>query len=61
MRTKEEIKRLKEEEPWEYDALYSDPVTGQSHSDNSGCAEVFFIALIALGTWGLVSLIINTI
>lgn len=57
MRAKEEIKRLKEEEPWKYEALYGDPITGQTTSDSNGCAEVFFIALIALGVWGLLNTI----
>jgi hypothetical protein len=55
--TKENIKWLKENEPWEYDALYGDPVTGQTTSDDSGCISVIFIGLIALGIWGLVNLI----
>jgi hypothetical protein len=56
MKTKEEIKKLKAEEPWEYDALYDDPVTG-----SDGFAEVFFITLIALGVWGIVNYLLNEI
>jgi hypothetical protein len=54
--TKEEKDYLKEHRPWEYEALYGDPVTGRTDVDTTG-VEVFFIILIALGIWGLISLI----
>lgn len=54
---KEDKEWLKENAPWDYDALYGDPVTGFSGSDDSGCLGVIFIGLIALGVWGLAELI----
>lgn len=51
--TKEDKQWLKENEPWNYEARFSDPVTGSTSTDTTG-AEVFFIAL---GIWGLLSLI----
>lgn len=55
--TKESKKWLKENEPWEYDALYGDPVTGFSDSYDSGCLGVIFIGLVAFGVLYLVYLI----
>ena len=55
--TKEHKQWLKENEPWNYEALFGDPVTGRTDSDSSGFAEVFFIFCIGLGIWGLISLI----
>ena len=44
--TKEEYKKwLKENEPWRYDDLYGDPVTGFSGSDNGDCFEIVFILI----------------
>jgi hypothetical protein len=54
--TKEEKQWLKENEPWRYDDLFGDPVTGNTNTNTAG-AEVFFIILIALGVWGLISFI----
>ena len=51
--TKEHKQWLKENEPWNYEAFYGDPVTGSTSTDTTG-AEVFFIAL---GIWGLLNLI----
>ncbi len=57
---KEEQKQwLKENEPWNYEALYGDPVTGRTDTDDSGCLGVIFIGIIALGIWGLVEFIIK--
>jgi hypothetical protein len=53
--TKEEKDYLKEHRPWEYEALYGDPVTGQTDIDTS--IEVWLIIFLALGIWGLISLI----
>ena len=49
--TKEEIKWMKENAPWDYEALYGDPVTG--NATNSGCGELILIVLIALGIGSL--------
>ena len=54
--TKEHKQWLKENEPWNYEAFYGDPVTGSTSTDTTG-AEVFFLALVALGVWGLFNLI----
>ena len=55
--TKEDKKWLKANEPWNYDALYGDPVTGFSGSDNGGCFEFILICLIALAIVELIILI----
>ena len=45
--TKEEKDYLKENEPWRYDDLFSDPVTGQTNSSSTFLEAV--IALIIVG------------
>lgn len=45
--TKEDQKWLKENAPWDYDALYGDP-TGVG-GDNSGCGEILLISILAVG------------
>ncbi len=54
--TKKRKRLFKKHRPWDYDAFYGDPVTGQTGTDAIG-VEVFFIVLIALGIWGLKCLI----
>lgn len=47
---KEDIKWLKENEPWRYDDLFGDPVTGFSNEDNFGCLEfVLMVICIIIG------------
>lgn len=53
--TKEDKQWLKENEPWNYDALYGDPVTGKS--DNDGVINFIIVAILAgVITWGIISL-----
>lgn len=51
--TEKQKQWLKENEPWNYDAFYGDPVTGSSGVGDSGCMGIIFIGIIALGIWGL--------
>lgn len=54
--TKEEKQYLKEHAPWDYEAYYGDPVTGQTESDTTGVG-VFIIVVLALLGFGLYGLI----
>ena len=45
--TKEEKDYLKEHAPWDYDDLFSDPVTGQTNSSSTFLETV--IALLVVG------------
>lgn len=50
--TKEEKQWLKENEPWEYDAFYGDPVTGSTGIDYSDAyAAIIFAVVMALVFW----------
>lgn len=51
----EEMEWLRIYDPITYSELTSDPTNARS--DDSGCLEVIFIGLIALGVWGLLNLI----
>lgn len=51
--TKEQKQWLKENEPWNYDAFYGDPVTGSTGVDYSEGIGVIFIGIAALVIWGL--------
>ena len=51
--TEKQKQWLKENEPWNYDAFYGDPVTGSTGVEDSGCMGIIFIGVIALGIWGL--------
>ena len=53
--SEERKKWLKKNKPWEYDALYGDPVTGKNNSNENGCLSVIFIGIIALGIMGLIT------
>lgn len=47
--TKEDKQWLKENEPWNYEAFYGDPVTGQTNSDDGGCLTVILLSIIVFG------------
>ncbi len=53
MTHKERMEWLRKYDPIKYSELTSDPTNARS--DDSGCLEVIFIFLIALGVWGLVN------
>lgn len=48
MTRKEEMKYLKKYHPMEYDAYFSDPVTGSSGGDNDGCITLIIVGVIAV-------------
>ena len=49
MRThKEEMEYLKKYHPMEYDAYFSDPVTGNSGGDNFGCLIAIVVGIVAV-------------
>jgi len=48
MTHKEDIEYLKKYHPMEYDAYFSDPVTGNSGGDNDGCLTLIIVFIIVI-------------
>lgn len=46
--TKEDKQWLKENEPWNYESFYGDPVTGQTNSDDGGCLTVILLFVVVV-------------
>lgn len=55
--TKEQKQYLKENEPWNYEAFYGDPVTGRAGSDDGIFTVLFCILCAALGLIGLIDML----